>query len=358
MNVGFAVRKDIFKNSGGDTIQILKTKENLEKISDIHVDIITDYQDINNNYSIIHIFNMQRQDETLEFISAAQKKNIKTVLSPIYWDLSDGVYVSRYFSIFSYDYLLPFLKPALNNIRKQYMNDEYLKKGKKILQNVSAILPNSIEEANILYTQFKVKNLCYVIPNAVDINENVVNKDIDIKKKHYILEVGRIEPIKNQYKLIESMLKERDIPIVLIGRFSEHYPKYNESVKRMAQKHGNVTFIEQIDHSLLGTYYSNAAVHVLPSFRESPGLVTLEALSNKTNVVVSEKKYCPISTYKFDTYGYVCNPYSNNSIREAVESAYIDSNKKRGICPTNYFDYFSYENAARLTLEAYKKILS
>lgn len=93
---------------------------------------------------------------------------------------------------------------------------------------------------------------------------------------------------------------------------------------------------------------------MLPSFRESPGLVTLEALFYGCNIVVSDYKFCPVNYYKFDEVGYICDPYSTKSIESAVLEAYYAPSK---VVVQDYFDFFSYKNAAHIIREAYIKLM-
>ena len=59
------------------------------------------------------------------------------------------------------------------------------------------------------------------------------------------------------------------------------------NVIKLGKKRGNTFFLGEISHDDIYPYYSKAKVHVLPSFRESPGLSTLEAAVFGVNCVVS-----------------------------------------------------------------------
>lgn len=123
----------------------------------------------------------------------------------------------------------------------------------------------------------------------------------------------------------------------------------------MAIQRGNTYLINELPQNQLAGYYKAAKVHVLPSFRESPGLVTLEALFYGCNIVTSNEKFCPIKYYQFDKFGYTCSPYSLKSIQRAVVSAYKGSKVK---IPRNYFEFFSYQNAAKVTRNAYLELMN
>ena len=102
-------------------------------------------------------------------------------------------------------------------------------------------------------------------------------------------------------------------------------------------------------------FYRRAACHVLPSFRESPGLVSLEALMCNVPIVVSDSRFCPTQYYQFDKYGYICDPYSTLSIRAAVLSA-IEKGPKAEV-GTDYRYFYSYANVANKTFEVYRSLV-
>ena len=222
-----------------------------------------------------------------------------------------------------------------------------------ILKNCDIVLPNSDEEGNILRNQYGIDFNEMVVPNCIDINLAEENQDISIPM-NFVLQVGRVEPTKNQLSLLQAMMKHKDIPLFFIGKQNKRKKFYIDQLKELAAIRGNTFFIEELPQSQLAQYYKAAKVHVLPSFRESPGLVTLEALFYGCNIVVSDDRFCPIKYYRFDRLGYICDPYSVESIEKAVVKAYRD---KTVNVDNDYFDFFSYYNAAKITRQAYLRIL-
>ena len=155
---------------------------------------------------------------------------------------------------------------------------------------------------------------------------------------------------KGKNKYTASKMQGAAIKMYVIDRYIEC-----EKIKEIAEKRGNVFFTGKIKEEQLFDLYKRAKVHVLPSFRESPGLSTLEALICGTQIVVSNEKFCPIKYYKFDKYGFVCNPYDVNSIRNSILNAY--NNPKDISLPDDYIKFFSYENAANMTYNVYERVL-
>jgi glycosyltransferase involved in cell wall biosynthesis len=89
----------------------------------------------------------------------------------------------------------------------------------------------------------------------------------------FALCVGRIEPRKNQLRLVQA-LRSSKIPVVMVGRRMN--AKFFEAVKQ-AMKSSDV-IIEETNQEQLKRIYAAARVHVLPSIYETPGLASLEAV--------------------------------------------------------------------------------
>lgn len=348
MLVNFAIRKDYLTNRGGDTFQLLKTIEYLEKYGDIHCKIVSDPEKIDSNLDILHIFNLQNASFAYAMEQAAQKKKAKVVISPIVWHFGDANYVNKMMRIFHNMNIVRSFR-RISTLFEKYSISHRKEIKKYILQNADIVMPNSFEEGQILKQQYDINFNEVIVPNCVDIELKETNKQLHLPKD-FILEVGRIEPTKNQLSLIEAMMKYPEIPLVFIGKQNKRKKFYIDLLKNLAQKRGNAFFIEELPQEYLAEYYKAAKVHVLPSFRESPGLVTLEALFYGCNIVISDYKFCPVNYYKFDKLGYICNPYSVNSIEKAVLNAYYAPPK---VVSKGYFDFFSYTNAAYIIRETY-----
>ncbi|WP_419955642.1 glycosyltransferase family 4 protein [Neobacillus niacini] len=369
----FATRHDALSHRGGDTVQMLKTKEFLEKSFPVTIELALNESDFikHSDADLVHVFNIQTIDETLKYVELCQKYNKKFALSTIYWDLSHFIFNTFLTSTFNYmditknryNYknLVINLKKAAGlvlNRKDQYGSKNYVDKRKKVLVAADILLPNSNEELDIVEREFGLKGLMektIVVPNAVDLKAPA-NSSLSIdwlnQLENIVLEVGRIEPTKNQSSVIKALENDPEIPIVFVGRI--HDQKYGEYVKKLADKRGNVHFIDQIDHDEIFALYRKAAVHVLPSFRESPGLSSLEALFSGCNIVVSSVEYCPVHYYKFDQYGEICNPYDAETIKNAIFNAL---KKDRVKLPESYFEDYSYQRAAELTYKAYEKLM-
>lgn len=364
MDILFAIREDYLEKIGGDTFQFLFTKQQLEKDYQTNIIVIKTPEDIEKypDIKVVHVFNMQNRVWTHDFLKKAKECGKKTILSTIYWDLSDAQYITKVARLTADVRLWKLFRPFKSTIR--WLSDIVRKRGvggvrslaeyRELLQMADMILPNSYEEAKVVERIFgRFHYEVRTVPNAIAplVDKQHVN-EVPTKYKNCILQVGRVEALKNQGGVIQACM-DNDIPIVFIGRINDD--RYYERIKKLADKRGNVYFLGEMPQEEIAAYYSAAKVHVLPSFRESPGLVTLEAMYYGCNVVVANEDYCPVKYYQFDKYAYMCDPYCVASIRNAIQKAYHDERKKYD---NELFRFISYENVAKLTYEAYKEAMN
>ncbi len=364
IKVLFATRNGYLETKGGDTFQMLNTKKYIEShFPNISISVICEPSQMDNaeDFDILHIFNMQNINEALEYSKKAKAMGKRVALSPIYWDLSEAIYACRMAKltgIMKIWELLHWAKPILNlNFSShKYMGSEFKKKYIELLGNIDILLPNSDEEGEIIDRQFGVKGYkTIVIPNAIQIKPDL-GADLETLPEvgtGFIMEAARIEPTKNQLALIKAC-KNKEIPIVIIGAHNKNYGKYLKKVEKAAEKRGNVYILGEMKPEQVAAYYRKAKVHALPSYRESPGLSSLEAMYYGANAVVSSRTYCPIDYYKFSSEAYVCNPYSVKSLSKAVEEAYNADAPKLG---EDYFKFLSYDNVAFCMNEVYTEMM-
>lgn len=380
----YITRPDFYNIFGGDTVQVTKIKEYILNKHNICIDIITidNYSNEENflDYDIYHFWGIAADLNILEIIKLLKQHNKKVVVNTIYWNLTHTFFLNFFiakflnyktnllleklclffnlFVILPVAYIMPKYRKKIQNV---YGSRKFKSVKKETIKLSDSIIPNSIEEGELLCNDIslkyhKVKEKFTSIPNAVDINYIEKHKDTGFMSdvKDFILEAAGIEPLKNQLGILCSLYDRPDIPIILAGGIRDK--RYYKKLKEIAEKRGNVYFTEKIPPEDLFSLYKRAKVHALPSFRESPGLSTLEALICGSQIVVSNEKYCPIKYYQFDKYGFVCNPYDVNSIRNAILEAY--SNPKNISLSEDYINFFSYENSGKMTYKIYEKLLN
>ncbi len=365
INIAFCNRPSYNNPIGGDAIQMLKTKEWLENLYGLQISIITNPHELTENFDIIHVFNFATYEITNGFMEKAHNLGIPIVSSCIYWDYSYAIPPLHYlllgypthisfktvcFYRFLYQNITSFLKKPIG------VSHEFRNYVRKFINYSDYILPNSIEEGKLLlqFAGLKKEDKIRVIYNGTEFQNNEILSHNDFFSKYnipenYVLQVGRIEYIKNQLNLLYALKDQPQIPIVFIGQTSDK--KYANKLHNLAKQRGNVYFFNKIPHHEISSFYHYAAIHVLLSLRESPGLVSLEAASEGCPIVISSKEFLPKDTY-FPNASYSVNPLKITEIKEILLKAYQE--KKSTIIDNSKF---SWSNVAKQTYQVYEEIL-
>jgi len=364
MKIVMISRASLFSSPGGDTVQLQSTAKYLRLLG-IEVDIKLANEKIHYlNYDLIHFFNIIRPSDILIHIS---ESGLPYLVSTIYVDYSEyesknrkGVLKLLSFMVSAYtlEYIKTIGRALLNG--EKINSIEYLILGqeasiKKVMANAKCLLPNSLSEYQRLTKDFQIEKTFEVIPNAVDINtftafDRLKTPNYD-KYKDSIICVGRIEGRKNQLNVIKA-IKNTSFRLFIIGKPSPNNIKYYEACRKEAENTTNIYFEEHLAQNELVFIYNQAKVHVLASWFETTGLVSLEAALCGCNIVVTAKG--DTEEY-FKNYAYFCNPANINSINEAITKAYyadFDNDFKETILKK-----YTWQVAAHKTLEAYTKVL-
>jgi glycosyltransferase involved in cell wall biosynthesis len=219
-----------------------------------------------------------------------------------------------------------------------------------LYESADMLLPNSSLEAEQIIVDLGVTTPIHVVPNAVD--PSLFSNETPWMDREGVLYVGRLEPHKNQMRLIQA-LRGSGIPLTIVGPEHAHHNKYAGAVRREAKSAGNVEVVDYVPHSKLETYYNRARVHAVPSLFETTGLVSLEAALCGCNVVSTKVGFA--SEYLEDKAWY-CDPYDPSSIRTAVEAALgappQDSLRQR------ILHRYTWSHTADETADAYRQLLA
>lgn len=333
IKVLFQTRPDYLKNLAGDSIQLIKTKEYLEKLG-VKVDVSTSVSSTA-GYDVVHLFNTTRVAETYRFFRAAKKYGTPVAVSTIYWDFGD--FLSS--------------PDAPGSLKDAWASSGRYRK--EIFQGAGILYPNSRMEADLIRSQYGQVARCHVVPNGVD--PAFAGGDPEEfyrlhRMKDFILCVGRISPRKNQLSLAEA-LRNTGLPLVLAGPVNDR-----EYARKVFSSGENVFFINHLDHHRLPSLYAAARVHVLPSWFETPGLASMEAALSGCRVVTTERGS---AREYFDDLAYYCCPESVESIKKSVLAAFTstDAQKCRQL-KDRMLSHYTWNNVAAETLTGYKKILS
>lgn len=211
------------------------------------------------------------------------------------------------------------------------------------------LLVNALGERDELVADLGIHTEIRVVPNAVDPVAFAPVPGVERAPRSAIF-VGRMEPHKNQLGLINA-LADTDVTLTVVGPPHPHHLDYAEACHSAANGR-RVRFIDVVPHDELAAHYSAAAVHVLPTWFETTGLVSLEAALCGCAVVSTSRGHAREYLQEDALY---CDPADPRSIRDAVLGA-LDRGPSTALQERTR-QQFTWEQTATQTLAAYRDVL-
>lgn len=357
MRVAFISRATLYSSPGGDTRQLEQTAHHL-RLKGIEVDVYLANEHIDyGRYDLLHFFNIIRPADNIKHIKASGKPYVVSTIFVEYGNVKEeGGGVKGMLKSILGEGMLEYVKVLARAVKngERIVSKEYLWMGhnraiKYVAKNAACLLPNSNSEYRRFSKKYGISNKYVVVPNGIE--EDLTKKPYPYSEVYdkAILCMGRIESRKNQLALIRA-LNNTAYQLYIHGKPSPNNMGYYEQCKQEAA--ANVHILGHLDEEALYTAYSNAKVHVLPSYFETTGLSSLEAAVMGCNIVVTDKG--DTKEYFGDNAWY-CEPEDVASIKNAVDKAFAapyDEQFKAYILA-----HYTWEQAAIETLKAYKEVL-
>jgi glycosyltransferase involved in cell wall biosynthesis len=220
---------------------------------------------------------------------------------------------------------------------------------KRAARNAAMLLPNSESEYRRFEERYGISRPYYVVPNGVDKERITATYSKRPEYEGAVISMGRIEPRKNQLRLIQA-LKGSGLKLYIHGTASPNHSAYEQLCREAAGD--DCKLGGWLNTHDLYAVYASARVHVLPSFFETTGLSSLEAAAMGCNIVVGTggdtRDY-------FGDNAWYCDPLELASIREAVEAAYRAPYNPQ--FREEILSHYTWERASEETLKAYKEVL-
>ena len=344
MRVAFYVYPAAFQNPAGGEVQLLKTKEHLEKLG-VSVKLFDPWTDKLASFDILHTFGSVK--DCLPIMRAAHDRGVKNALSTICWYSLKAAWGN-------YDNIADRALYAIRYMTKVVF-PRFPSKRRIMMELSDVLLPNSASEARQVSRLFAVPmSKMRVVPNGVDGRFLKADRMLFVKKfnvSDFVLCVGRIEPRKNQLTLIRALKKET-VPLVFIGGCEPQNANYYADCKREASK--NTLFIENLPHDsdLLSAAYAACNTFILPSWHETTGLVGLEAGLAGAKVLMTQEG--ATRDYFQDFVSYVDPAFISDIRAKTLKSFSADKDDRlRQHIVKNYL----WETVAQKTLEVYQELL-
>ena len=294
---------------GGDGVQIRETGKRLRQRGHEVFEANSD-QPQAGGFDLVHIFNCRVQASLEQQLSQCRQAGVPVVISPIWVSIGRALWGSR-----AVDGILrkgtrdgeESIKGLLEQLRQRTLTvqlgdgstvdatgamstgAETIRRIGELLQTCNGLLPNSWLELQAVRSDHNWSGSNFEIahygvdPKLFLDSDPVLFQEKTGIKEPFVLQAGRIEPAKNQAMLCWA-LQKTNLPVVLIGG-KNHWPSYADLCKEILGD--RLTIIDHLPQHLLSSAYAAARVHVLPSWMETCGLVTLEAALSGTPVVGS-----------------------------------------------------------------------
>ena len=276
---------------------------------------------------------------------------------------SDGALAYRLYVRFDIPYIVTVRNTDVNlflNLRP----DLYLM-AKKILKNASNIVFISRSLKTLFFKNFyfkkienKLSNKIKVIPNGID---DFWLKNITIPKKKSrlcFLFIGKFDKNKNVLNLIKALrfLREKhdDVELNLVGGGGSNHKK----ILKVITKNSWISYHGQINNKKrLKNIYNQNDFFLMPSKRETFGLVYIEALSQGLPILYSKNQ--GVDGLFNTPIGLATNASKNKNIFISIEKLIFNSNDYKANIINLNFNEFSWkgilENYYLKLYEKFKK---
>ncbi len=176
----------------------------------------------------------------------------------------------------------------------------------------------------------------------------------------YIFYVGGSDPRKNLERLLEAfsilLKKIQPLTLVMAGGMGRRRKEIYQRIAKLGLEH-HVVLTGHLPAQELRLLYSGARLFAYPSLYEGFGIPILEAMASGVPVITSKTSSLPEVA---GDGAYLVDPYDVQALAVAMEKVLQDKNLASSLQAKGLerVKAFSWERAARQTLEVYKECLS
>lgn len=375
MKLIFATRYDSTAHPGGDSIQLLRIADQM-RLRGHEVRVMEGlFRTAECAADLVHVFNLQRPGETARQVHVASRR-APVVISPIFGDTAalDAQGRSRAHRI-----IHRMMPSAALEIAKQAarVRQQAAQVGSiwpvlsrspsalraKLLRECAGIYPNSAWEADVIRRYLRPEHFarCEVVRNGVDTSlvergetDAWFRRRFNITADRFVLSVARFDERKNNLRLVRAAVAS-GVPLVMVGRPAPLHGRYFDACRAAASEASHISFIDEplTPEQLAGAYRATHA-HVLPSWLETPGLVSLEAGLFGANLVLGD--CVPVREY-FGSSAWYTQPGDESSIARALKEALCAPRDAYGLSELVRREY-SWHSVAEAQLRSYQRALS
>lgn len=348
MRIHFASRPHLLDQPGGDSIHLRQTMQALQARG--HEVALHD-REFAARADLQHFFNLGRPEYLLPW--QTQQPALPYVISTLYvqYGRSDKLlpgwigHLARHLSPARLSYL-----KVLNRVlfHGEPPSLPYLIRGQRksenhLARNASGLISATQAEAELVSQSLSGARR----PNVISLGwEHFPHQEPTALPETGVVCVGRLEPLKNQLALIQACNKLQ-LPLHLVGDVPQRHRRYARACREVAGP--GVSFHGSLPAREVAALLARYSVHALPSYFETTGLSSLEALVSGCRIVVSDH---PIQRELWGARAHYCQPDAVASIAQALQAALEDPSHHRKWAQEN----FSWSRAAAKIEKTYQAL--
>lgn len=164
-------------------------------------------------------------------------------------------------------------------------------------------------------TVFNVECTPIAIYNGVDLGRYIGSKCSKSIKRPFLFAWGRLEKIKGYDILIKAFSKlDYDIDLLIAGEGSQR--AYLEKLIAELSLNNRVQLLGKLSPDDIVLYSKASLINIIPSLRESFGIVLLEAIAAGRPIICTNSGGLP--EIMRPQFGIMCKSNDSNSLREAI----------------------------------------
>jgi glycosyltransferase involved in cell wall biosynthesis len=275
---------------------------------------------------------------------------------------SDGAVAYKLYKKYGIPYILAIRNTDVNVFYKYFLHLRKL--GHEILENASQIIFISPAYKDHFVNHLlpkRLKNKIFsrlsVMPNGVSsfwLNNRAYKTNVSTPVK--LLSVGTIDSNKNYLSLCYAVdvLRKKGIKIELtiVGKGYQDAPRYLKKIENYIKDKPYITLIEKQNQEELIKIYRKHDIFAMPSYKETFGLVYVEALTQGLPIIYTQGQGVD-GYFESGKVGYAVNPKNFEEIAQAISMIINDYSIYTTHIEQFDFSIFDWENIAKNYLQIY-----
>lgn len=321
LNILMQNRPNTFTQRGGDTVVLEKLLNGLQKRG-VKVTVDLEGREDPAKFDLVHLFNFALPEFTKILAERAHAAGVPFVVTTLYEDIPQFHNQSIALARILCDYVnggQDRVWYERNRLHPDRISACAPFANSWTATHAAALFPNGSREAGVIRRDYPNAGPTVEVKLGYEVGPrgNAQEFEREYGVKDFVLCVGRFESRKNQLMLLKA-LEDSELPVVLAGGGFSYQPDYDAAVRKFQRK-GKTLILGKLSAEMLANAYAAAKVHVLPSWYELPGLVSLEAAFYGCNVVVTDRG---TARDYFGDLAFYCDPAHDLSVLNAVLAAY------------------------------------